>query len=97
MNGSENASLHSIISGGGELELVGEVQLGQRLEDVGHAITKLDLVDGVGGRCPASAGRCAGAARAAGRRTCGPKGLAHPGTEHNPHLVQLGASTCVQS
>ena len=34
MNGSENASLHSIISGGGELELVGEVQLGQRLEDV---------------------------------------------------------------
>ena len=52
MNGSENASLHSIISGGGELELVGEVQLGQRLEDVGHAVTKLDLVDGVGGRPP---------------------------------------------
>ena len=38
--------------GGGELELVGKVQLGQRLEDVGHAVTKLDLVDGVGGRPP---------------------------------------------
>ena len=34
MKASENAELHSIISGGGELELVGEVQLGQRLEDV---------------------------------------------------------------
>lgn len=52
MKASENAELHSIISGGGELELVGEVQLGQRLEDVGHTVTKLDLVDGVGGRPP---------------------------------------------